>query len=154
MIQPYNDDTMKYSVEDKRYILLEEYVRNKGIDLGLVLETAGTPEPSKLPSIVLDRISSLVYENIYSYGRSKDQKEYLLACSPEFRSAIRDAMVERLRYMIDSGDLSTKSGVLLAQGVSLDLLDLVASPMELKILRNAGLLHRGNYFFIKEDIEY
>jgi len=148
---PYDDDAMSYNSSKKRYILKEEYVRQLGIDLGLILDTQGSPEPSKLPALILDRISLLVYTNIYNYGRQVEDKEYLLACNSLWREPIRDAMVERLRYMVDSGDLSTRSGALISQGTRVDVKDLVAGVVEEMILRRYGILHRGRYDFVRDD---
>jgi len=148
---PVDTDNMTYDFDKHRYILTEEYVRELGIDLGLQLDTEAAPEPSKVPAIVLDRVSTLVYTNIYHYGREKEDKEYLLACNPDLIPTIQDAMVERLRYMIDSGDLSTRSGALISQGIRIETRDLIPSVMEEMILRASGLLHRGEYYFVKDE---
>lgn len=140
---PISDSEMTYDISKHRYILTMDYVRNRGIDLSLILDTAGHPEPANLPNQLLDRVSALVYANIYNYGRQKLEKEYMLACDPELRGIIRDAMFERLNYYTSSGDLSTKSGVLLNQGTKLDLTDKIPSVVEEMILRPTGLLHRG-----------
>lgn len=147
---PYSDNQMIYSKEKRRYILTEEFVRERGIDLGLELDADAAPEPSKVPELALDRISLLVYSNIYNYGRQRADKEYLLACQPELREIIRDAMLERLKYMIDSGDLSTRSGALITQGTRIETKDLIPSVTEEMILRPTGLLHRGKFSFIKD----
>ena len=148
---PFSDDEMRYDGDKHRYVLTEEFVRNKGIDLGLELNADAAPEPSKVPELALERISLLVYSNIYNYGRQTKDKEYLLACHPELREVIRDAMLERLKYMIDSGDLSTRSGALITQGTRVETKDLIPSVVEEMILRPTGLLHRGKFVFIKDD---
>jgi hypothetical protein len=148
---PFTDTTMKYDFNKHRYILTTDYVRQVGIELGLSLDSDYAPEPSKVPELVLERISLLVYSNIYQYGRNKEDKEYLLACKPELRDVIRDAMTERLRYMIDSGDLSTRSGALITQGTRVEVKDLVAGVVEEMILRPVGLLHRGDFFLPNKD---
>lgn len=150
-VQPFDDDSMIYDFDKHRYILTEEYVRQMGIDLSLVLNTDFSPVPANVPALFLDRVSKLVYSNIYRYGRSKKDKEYLLACNPELREVIRDAMLERIAYIIDSGDMSTKTGALIQQGTRIDVKDLVPSVEEEAILRNAGLLHRGDYQFVKDE---
>lgn len=150
-VQPFDDDSMVYDFDKHRYILTEEYVRQMGIDLSLVLNTDFSPIPASVPSLFLDRVSKLVYSNIYRYGRSKKEKEYLLACNPELREVIRDAMLERIAYIIDSGDMSTKTGALIQQGIRIDVKDLIASVEEETILRSVGLLHRGNYQFVKDE---
>lgn len=142
---PVSDAEMVYDAAKHRYILTEEFCRNNGIDLGLILETAALPNPSQGPQLLLDRVSQLVYSNIYNYGRQKDVKEYLLACGQEFRPIIRDAMFERLNYITSSGDLSIKSGAIITQGTRINVKDLVPSVVEEMILRNAGLLFRGRY---------
>ena len=152
---PIEDEQMSYNYNEKRYILREKYVRSMGIDLSLSLNTDFSPEPDAIPEIFLDRVSQLVYENIYSYGRQKENKQYLLACDPSLRNVIRDAMMERIRYIEASGDLSTKAGAMISQGTRVETGDLVASPQEERILRNAGILHRGEYYFIKDpDLIY
>ena len=148
---PYSNEQMTYSTTTHRYTLTEEYVRQMGIDLSLVLNTDFSPIPASVPGLFLDRVSKLVYSNIYKYGRSKKEKEYLLACNPELREVIRDAMLERVTYIIDSGDMSTKTGALIQQGTRIDVKDLVASVEEEAILRSVGLLHRGNYEFVKDE---
>lgn len=150
-VQPFDDETMVYDLNNHRYVLTEEYVRQMGIDLSLVLNTDFSPIPTSVPALFLDRVSKLVYSNIYSYGRAKKEKEYLLACNPEYRNVIRDAMLERIAYIVDSGDMSTKTGALIQQGTRIDVKDLVASVEEENILRSVGLLHRGEYQFIKDE---
>ena len=148
---PFDDDAMTYDFDKHRYILEDDYVRSQGIDLGLILDTEHAPEPSRVEEIVRDRVSLLVYENIYQHGRSREQKQYLLACNPNYRNIIRDAMVERLRYMVDSGDLSTRSGALVSQGTRVEVRDLLPSVVEEMMLKGSGLLHRGEYSFIKDE---
>lgn len=150
-VQPFDDDSMFYDFDKHRYILTEEHVRQMGIDLSLVLNTDFSPMPASVPALFLDRVSKLVYSNIYRYGRSKKEKEYLLACNPELREVIRDAMLERVAYVVDSGDMSTKTGALIQQGTRIDVKDLVASVEEEAILRSVGLLHRGDYQFVKDE---
>jgi hypothetical protein len=141
---------MTYDTTKHRYTLTEEYVRENGVDLSLTLNTEHMPEPSKAPKLFLEHISFLVYTNIYSYGRQKGIKEYLLACNTDNRPVIRDAMMERIRYIYDSGDLSSKSGVIIENGTRVERYDLIASPQEEQILRTVGLLHRGGYY-IEQD---
>ena len=149
--EPFDDNQMTYSTDKKRYTLTADYVSNMGIDLSLILNTEQSSIPELVSDLFLDRVSLLVYNNIYSYGREKKNKQYLLACDPELRDVIRDAMMERIAYIVDSGDMSTKTGALIQQGTRVEVGDLVASPQELNILRSAGILHRGKYYFIKDD---
>lgn len=144
-IEPYSDEDMTYDTTTKRYTLTENYILNQGINLALELNTDGSPDPQALPGLVLDRVSLLVYSNIYNYGRTRATKEYLLACNPELRPIIRDAMRERLLYMITSGDLSKMSGASVNQGVRIETTDLIASVVEEMILRPTGMLHRGEF---------
>lgn len=152
---PYSDDTMTYNSDERRYVLTEQYCKDNGIDLGLILETSALPNPSDGPRLLLERVSRLVYTNIYNYGREKETKQYLLACNPDLRPIIRDAMFERLNYITSSGDLSTKSGAIVANGTRVDIKDLVPSVVEEMIIRPTGLLHRGEFYVVIDGtLEY
>lgn len=142
---PTSDQEMTYDIANHRYVLTEQYVKDMGIDLGLILDTAALPNPADGPRLLLERVSRLVYSNIYNYGRQKAVKEYMLACGDKLRPIIRDAMFERLNYITSSGDLSTKSGAIITNGSRIDVKDLAASVVEEMMLRAAGLLHRGEY---------
>ena len=154
-IEPFNDKDLVYDKAKRRYLLTPQYISDNGIDLALQLETAHLANPASAVDIAIERVSILVYENIYQYGRNRSDKEYLLACDPKLRNIIRDAMFERLTYMVNGGDLSARSGAVIGQGYRIEVKDLIPSVVEEMILRGAGLLHRGDYFFIKdESIEY
>ena len=150
-VVPFDDDAMVYDIDTHRYVLTEKYLTSIGVDLSIILNTESAPVPADIPKFFLKRVSFLVYSNIYSYGRSKEDKEYILACNPNLRDVIKDALVERVAYITDSGDMSTKTGALIQQGTRVDTKDLIASPQEENILRTAGLLHRGAYSFIKDE---
>lgn len=152
---PFSDDQMVYDKGKRRYILTADYVANKGLDLSFLLSTDHLTVGVSAAEIALDRASLLVYEFIYTHGRERDNKEYMMACNPRFRPILRDAMFERLSYMLTGGDLSLNSGALIEQGMRIDTEDLVASLIEKQILSGAGLLHRGDYRFQRDlTIEY
>jgi hypothetical protein len=152
---PFSDNEMTYDFENHRYVLTPEYCRDQGIDLDIVINKELFPDTQTSVNIVLNRISLLVYTNIYNHGRVKEDKEYLMACDPTLRLIIRDAMFERLNYVTSSGDLSTKSGALIDQGTRVNTADLIPSVVETMILRPTGLLHRGNFEFVKNtDLVY
>jgi hypothetical protein len=154
-IQPFNDADMVYNLNKHRYILTPQFCRDRGIDLDIIIHKDLFPDPQVAIDIVLDRISLLVYTNIYNYGRQKRDKEFLLACHPDLRDVIKEAMFERLNYVTSSEDLSVKSGALVSQGVRIETKDLVPSIVEEMLLRPTGLLHRGKYeFMIDESIIY
>jgi hypothetical protein len=146
---PFNDAEMEYDATTHRYELTQKYLSSIGIDLSIILDTESAP--LDVPKFFLKRVSFLVYSNIYSYGRSKEDKEYILACNPNLREVIKESLVERIAYITDSGDMSTKTGALIQQGTRINTQDLIASPQEENILRTAGILHRGNYYFIKDE---
>lgn len=148
---PYSDNEMTYSTTTHRYVLTSDYVRNHGTDLSLILNTEAHPDPSNAITQVLERVSMLVYENIYNHGRQRAVKEYIMACNSDMRPILRDAMMERLEYMVNSGDLSSRSGALVAQGTRINVEDLVPSIVEKMILRSSGLLHRGEYQIVKDE---
>jgi hypothetical protein len=148
---PFSDNEMTYDFQSHRYILTPEFCRDQGIDLDIVINKELFPDTQTSVNIVLNRISLLVYTNIYNFGRTKEDKEYLMACDSSLRSIIRDAMFERLNYVTSSGDLSTKSGALIDQGTRVNTSDLIPSVIETMILRPTGLLHRGEYEFERDN---
>lgn len=153
--EPYSDEDMIYDKSTRRYILTEDFVLNKGINLSLELNTDGAPDASSVARETLKRVSLLVYSNIYNYGRDIKTKEYLLACNPELRQPIRDAMLERLKYMIHNGDLSISSGTSINHGVRIETDDLIPSVIEEMILRPTGILHRGKWAVpINKELDY
>ena len=154
-IEPFSDADMVYDINKHRYILTPQFCRDRGIDLDIIIHKDLFPDPQKAIEIVLDRISLLVYTNIYNYGRQKRHKEFLLACHPDLRDIIKEALFERLNYVTSSEDLSVRSGALVSQGVRIETRDLVPSIVEEMLLRPTGLLHRGEYeFMINENLNY
>lgn len=146
---------MVYDFDKHRYILTPQFVRDRGVNLSVILNKDLFPDSQTAEQIVLDRISLLVYTNIYNYGRQKEKKEFLLACHPDIREVIKEAMFERLNYVTSSEDLSVRSGALISQGVRVETKDLIPSIIEEMLLRPTGLLHRGQYDFIMpEDLVY
>lgn len=150
-IQPYSDANMQYDFSKHRYILTPEYCRLRGLDLDILIDKDLFPDPQQAVSIALDRISLLVYSNIYHYGREMATKQFLLACHPDLREVIREAMFERLNYVTSAGDLSLKSGALVSSGTRIETSDLIPSVVEEMILRPTGLLHRGKFEITIDD---
>jgi len=153
--EPFSDSEMEYKQSEHRYVLKPSFITEHGVDLSAELETTGHPEPELAPKQFLDRVSKLVYANIYQYGRNKDDKQFMLACDPDLRPIIRDAMIERMHYVLESDDMSTKAGAIVSQGTRVETQDLIPSVTEEMILRPTGLLHRGSFRIIKDDtLEY
>lgn len=150
-IEPFSDADMVYDFKKHRYILTAQFCRNRGIDLDSLVNKDLFPDAQTATDIVLDRVSLLVYTNIYSYGRQKDDKEFLLACHPDLRDIIKEAMFERLNYITSSEDLSIRSGAMIEQGVRIETRDLLPSVIEEMLLRPTGLLHRGEFEYVKDE---
>lgn len=150
-IEPFDDADMIYDLKDHRYILTEAFVESRGTNLDLLLQTIRLSNPNMAVEHTLDRVSRLVYQSIYSFGRTKETKQYLLACNPELRDVIRDAMYERLQYMLTSGDLSTQAAIIIQDGILLSQYDKIPSVLEQEILISSGILHRGKWQIIKDE---
>jgi hypothetical protein len=94
----------------------------------------------------LNRVSHLVYCHIYSYTPNVAAVEFMLAKNERYRDVIKAAMLERVLFMLSSGDVTTQSGLNLRDGRKISKADLkdASIPMEEEcILENAGLTYTG-----------
>lgn len=148
---PYSDNEMVYNFQDRRYILTSSFVQSQGVNLNLLLQTIRLANPNMAIPHFLNRVSKLVYGFIYGQGRTRPQKEYMLACNPDLRNVIRDAMMERVLYMLQSGDLSLQSGAIIQDGIRVEVANLIPSVVENQILLNSGILHRGKWSIVIND---
>lgn len=144
---PYSDKDMTYDYNSHKYVLTPQCVKNElGQDLEEVLDKTGDANPSTLAERFLKRVSHLVYCHIYAYAQNVPLVEYMLAKQERFRDVLKNAMLERVLFMLTSGDVTTQSGLNLRDGRKISKADLkdASIPMEEEcILENAGLLYAG-----------
>lgn len=144
MNTPYSDSYMKYSASEHRYVLTEQFVRERmNIDLEALTDTSVCIDISAEKTVILERISNTVYAYIYRMSPFYYAKERQLAQNAAFRLPLRRAMEEQLRYVIFNGDLSLASGVSVAEDSAIDskrMREAEIAPLAKDILISAGIV--------------
>lgn len=141
---PYNDNNMIYNRSKHRYILTEEHVlESLNVDLRTVLNTSDSADIANAPEKLLDRVSKIVYEYIYSIVAFRYKTERDLAFDANYREALSDAMGEQLVYMLNNGDLFGMSGINAETGTVVDVRTIRGAqiaPLAKDILINTGIV--------------
>ena len=118
---PYSDADMTYSDKTHRYTLTTDAVRQHlNVDLGTVLNPAGSLDRAAVASAFLSHISREIYNYIFSCGSDNDLQEYLAAKHPNARRIILEAMLAQAEYAILNGDIYQVSGVDIRKGSAMD----------------------------------
>ena len=140
----YDSTEMIYDKKKHRYILTEDCVlEDMNIDLGVVLNTSDVADIGNAPERLLDRVSSIIYEWIYSVNSFRFRTERELALNAEMRPFILEAMKEQLLYILNNGDLTALSGVNVDTGMTTDgrrKRSAEVSPLSKDILINANVV--------------
>lgn len=141
---PYNDNNMNYNRYKHRYVLTEAHVLEAlNVDLRTVLNTSDSADIANAPERLLDRVSKIVYEYIYSICAFRYKTERDLALDDKNRDFICEAMGEQLLYMLNNGDLYGMSGINADTGAVVDARSIRAAqiaPLAKDILINTGIV--------------
>lgn len=144
---PQNDYAMTYDKSRHRYILTtEDVLVNLNINLHAELRTNGlAADEANEADKLLDRVSRIVYQHIYSHASRPRKMERRLALDPGLRDIIREAMEEQLLYILANGDYTNLSGINTETGAAYteSIRAATVSPIAGEILMNAGLLFVG-----------
>lgn len=149
---PFNDDDLVYDFAEHRYFLtIDSAQNNLGIDLANALGSE-----AKATRLVR-KVSDFIYDYIYNFTREQNAVliEYKIAKNdpqsgePEWRGALKKAMIEQLDYALQSdGDLiGYQHGVNIDKGTFMNVKNLrgrveICAAAE-KILKREQLLFRG-----------
>ena len=155
MTYPYNDETMVFDEDEQRYILTAKCVLDElNIDLNTILEPMGSVSKGVNATRFLNRISMIVYNQVYLRSIYNEIQEKLMKYAPSARKIIKDAMKEQVEYFIFNGDLSVYSGVDFRKGTkTANVNDRILAPMAEQILAKPlketrlSLLYQGSYTF-------
>lgn len=146
-MSPFNDYAMTYDKSRHRYILTtEDVLVNLNINLHAELRTNGlAADEANEADKLLDRVSRIVYQHIYSHASRPRKMERRLALDPGLRDIIREAMEEQLLYILANGDYTNLSGINTETGAAHteSIRAATVSPLAGEILMNAGLLFVG-----------
>lgn len=151
-----SDKYCTFNKESHRYVLTPAYVLEQmNVDLYDVLNTSGNvSDVSKMPQIVLDRVSRQIYGYVYANSAYTYERERVLALDESLRPFLMDAMAEQLTYILNNGDVSAYSGVNAMNGMTVDpsrmrLAEI--APIARDILEVRGIISRGIYPFPYHD---
>lgn len=155
MTYPYDDETMVFDIDEQRYILTPKCVLDElNIDLNTILEPMGSASRANNATRFLDRISMIVYTQIWARSIYNDVQTKLIKYASSARKIIKDAMKEQVEYFRFNGDLSVYSGVDFRKNTKMEnATDRVLAPMAKMILEKPlretkmSLLFPGEYTF-------
>lgn len=145
MKAPYSDNYMTYDTTEHRYILTDDFVREKmNVELDDLLDASSTAaDIANEKAKFLDRVSLMVYNFIYRLCPLRYHKERELALDVTCRTPLRQAMAEQIFYIMFNGDLSLYSGVNAVSGTQLEarrLRESEIAPMAKDVLASAKIL--------------
>lgn len=107
MNYPYSDDFMVFDEENKRYVLTNEYVRQRlGIDL---IGSANERDFSNAEIAIkhfLEEISDDIYNFIHAHNVNTAKQDYLIANVPSLRNIMQKAMGQQVIYARMNGMLA------------------------------------------------
>lgn len=121
-IKPYNDELMIYNRVMHRYELTSTGVfQALGINLDADLDNESeTANQSSEAIRLLKKVSSVVYNYLYSECMNPTWQCFDLATLPFLRQYVYEMLVAQLEYMLDNGDPAAKSGINIATGHWID----------------------------------
>lgn len=158
-ITPYNDDSMRYELLLRQYVLTASgYKLYTGVDL---LENFGTTVEA---NAFLIECSDDVYQFIYDHStlRTIGYKRQRIAKDEDIREDFKRALVYQVRYALRSGGnlLKDQHGINIEKGKAIDINSLrndvrVGSQVR-SMLNRLGLLYTGfiAYPNLEEDGTY
>lgn len=136
---PFNDDYMTYDYIHHRYILTEKCVFDElGINLSTELNNIGDANNTAVVNRVLQRVSRTLYSWIYSKSGNKTWQEFMLAKYPPLRDRVKEMLVIMTEYMIEEGDIGSRSGININKGSVINRDDLKRAQVPIAIEQMAN----------------
>lgn len=162
IINPYNDEAMRYDFDNHMYVLTQQCVlKELNTNLQEVLNPTGAANVGENANATLRQISEVVYSQMYDASCDNDIQEWLAAKAQSARKIIKDALKQQVLYFLFNGEVSQCSGVDIKKGRKMqDLSNRILSPNARRILEKnlketgKSLLYSGGYpeLIGREDI--
>lgn len=108
---PYDDEYMVYDYSMHRYVLTPKAVLDRLNEDLTKFSPADSANRERDAQIMLDNISSEVYNAIYEASDNYLYPEFVAAKAPSARAIIYQAMLEQVKYFMFNGSISVYSGV-------------------------------------------
>lgn len=109
--RPYSDDYLFYDERTKHYILTEKALIEKiGVNLRERMGQSALVNPEVAIKSFCRTVSDMIYQFIHSHNVNNARQDYLIACVPDLRHIIQQAMEYQAVYVLNVGNLylSTK----------------------------------------------
>lgn len=113
---PFDDEYMVYDYAMHRYVLTPKAVLDRLNEDLTKYSPADSANREKDVLVMLDNISSEVYNAIYESSADYLYPEFVGAKAPSARSIILQAMLEQVKYFMFNGTISVYSGVNFKKG--------------------------------------
>lgn len=105
-IQPYTDDYMLWDEEQHMYILREQAMIEKGIDIRGRLNKLNTVSPEYVLNNIFQTVADQIYGFIHSHSQDNKRQDVVIATTPSVRNIIKKAMVQQCTYYLEKGNLA------------------------------------------------
>lgn len=103
---PYSDDKMFFDQEIQQYVLTEQALISRGIDLRSELAATEAVTPEGVIDTFCRLASDMIYGYIHSFGADNMCQDRMIACLPSLRPVIYNAMLYQVVYLYAVGNLT------------------------------------------------
>lgn len=105
-IQPYTDDHMAWDDDQEMYILREQAMIEKGIDIRSRLNKLNTIAPENVLNNIFQTVADQIYGFIHQHSQDNKKQDFIIATVPSVRKILQKAMVQQCTYYLEKGNLA------------------------------------------------
>lgn len=106
MQYPYDDDYMVFDKAVNQYVLTEQALLNRGVDIRAELSETATVAPESVINDFVRLASDMIYGYIHEFSANNMAQDHHIACIPSLRPIIMNAMIYQAKYLYFNGNLS------------------------------------------------
>lgn len=103
---PYDDDKMIFDPSVQQYVLTEQALLSRGVDIRAQLSATSGVSPEGVIENIVRLASDMIYGFIHEYSADNMAQDRLIACVPSLRPIIYNAMLYQAVYVYYNGNLS------------------------------------------------
>ena len=106
MQYPYDDDYMVFDKSVNQYVLTEQALLSRGVDIRAELSATATVTPESVINDFVRLASDMIYGYIHDFSANNMAQDRYIACIPSLRPIIMNAMIYQSKYVYFNGNLS------------------------------------------------
>lgn len=106
MPYPYDDDNMVFDKTVNQYVLTEQALLKRGVDIRAELSMTSTVAPECVINDFVRLASDMIYGYIHDFSANNMMQDHCIACTPSLRPIIMNAMIYQAKYLYFNGNLS------------------------------------------------